>query len=82
MSKALRSLKGKELTTVDNLAHCFLMADLSRNVPGLEGLFDHYQQNSASSDQRRQWHAFQERVKELRAELAAEYATRSTRKSS
>lgn len=63
MSKALRPLKGKELTTVGNLAHCFVMADLSQNVPGLEGLFDHYQENSAFSDQRGQWHAFLERVK-------------------
>jgi len=82
MSKAMRRLKGKELTTVDNLAHVFVVADISRNVPGFGGLLDHYLENSASVDQRRQWHAFQERVKELQAELAAEYATPATRKSS
>lgn len=70
MSKALQPLKGRERSTVDNLVHCFVMANLSGNVAGMEGLFAHYMKHTATTDQRRQWKAFQARVLEVRSEMA------------
>lgn len=71
MSKALKPLKDRERTTVDNLVHCFVMADLARNVPDMEGVFDYFMKHSATADQRRQWKAFQARVQEVRGDMAS-----------
>ena len=70
MSQALEPLKGRERSTIDNLVHCFVMADLAANVSGMEGVFDHYMKTAATADQRRQWKAFQERVPEVREDMA------------
>ncbi|MCE7510289.1 hypothetical protein [Alloalcanivorax xenomutans] len=69
MSQALRHLKGRERTTIDNLVHCLVMADLSAQVDGMRGLFDHYMKKTATADARRQWAAFQARVQEVRREM-------------
>lgn len=73
MSKTLERLKGKERSTVDNIANCAVMADIARNVKGMEGVFEHYLAKHATSTQRRQWQALQDRIKEIRAELAQQH---------
>jgi len=70
MSKALRPLKGREKSTVDNLAHCFVMADMAKNVSGMEGAFDYFMKNGATADQLRLFKAFQERANEIRHGMA------------
>lgn len=71
MSKALKPLKGRERTTIDNLANLLVIWDTAKNVEGLAGMFDHFMKNGATPEQRRQWKALHARIQEIRRDTAA-----------
>lgn len=71
MSKALKTLKGRERTTIENLANMLVIWDTAKNVEGLSDMFDHFMKNDATAEQRRQWKALHARIQEIRRDTAA-----------
>lgn len=70
MSRALADLSECEEGVVDALAHMLVVEELSKHVPGYEGLFEYYEEHGLTPEQRRYWEAFKARVLEIRQDMA------------
>lgn len=55
---------------LDVLAHLYLAAEFDKNVQGMAGYFEHYQQNGLTARQRSIWEALKDQIAQVRAQCA------------
>lgn len=66
-----KQLSRPQNEVIDALAHHMVMAGLSQNVEGMEGVLDHYKQTGQTAKQRQYVDALEQRIREVKRDMAA-----------
>lgn len=74
-----RKLSNAHYEAIDVLAHCLVISEIDKHVPGFNGLFKKHIDSTIDAQQRQIWHAFTESVTKTRKDFAVLLAEESTR---